>query len=471
MNLSAISPRSCHGRDLLFTILLCAAFYCVTGHDDLLETSNHAWLLLDCIKNGQFLDYYNVVMAHQNSLYYLNNAHYNILCYALYAIWQLPVYLVSQLGHIAVSERFLMFWSKAVGVAAFAGCAALLGRIAVRLGHPPEDSHFIPLYFVLDPIAFFAAIVMGQYDSLCLLFLLAAILCWLDGRMLRFSLLAGVALVFKFFPLLLFLPLLVLTEKRPLRCAGYLLASLWLYIPTALLFRGRTGDMSVFNGEVIQRIFAAKLAGGLDDLPIYLILYACLLLGCYLYRPQSRQAAAACMPWLGLAVYGLLFVFVSWHPQWLILLAPFVVLTNFAQRQRAPWLYLNTILFAGYWMCMNFNFPGQLEENLLHWGLLGNLVSPLIGGAQNLSFYLALIPYTVELAPVIFAAPLLASLLFKFPLRGGSLGDRLAAADGERPLAAAPSLRIMLFGTFAVCILGIWLGSTLFVLAQAAHWI
>lgn len=469
MNLSAISPRSHHRLDLLFTILLCAIFYGTAGHDDLLETSNHAWLLLDCIKNGQFLDYYNVVMAHQNSLYYLNNAHYNILCYALYAVWQLPVYLVCQLGQLVISERFLMFWSKAIGTAAFAGCAVLLRRIATRLGYTGDDAHFIPLYFVLDPIVFFATMVMGQYDSLCLLFLLAAILAWLDGRMLRFSLLAGVAVVFKFFPLLLFVPLLVLVEKRPLRCAGYLLASLWVYIPTAFLFRGRTGDMSVFNGEVIQRIFAAKLPGGLDDLPIYLILYACLLLGCYLYRPQSRQAAAAFMPWLGLAVYGLLFVFVSWHPQWLILLAPFVVLTNFAQRQRAPWLYLNTLLFAGYWMCMNFNFPGQLEENLLYWGMLGNLIKSLTTGKQNLSFYLALIPYTVELAPVVFAAPVLASLLFKFPLRGSSLGDRLAACGGEQPLAVAPSLRIMLFGTFAVCILGIWLGSTLFVLAQAAH--
>ncbi len=469
MNLSAISPRSHHRLDLLFTILLCAIFYGTAGHDDLLETSNHAWLLLDCIKNGQFLDYYNVVMAHQNSLYYLNNAHYNILCYALYAVWQLPVYLVCQLGQLVVSERFLMFWSKAIGTAAFAGCAVLLRRIATRLGYTGDDAHFIPLYFVLDPIVFFATMVMGQYDSLCLLFLLAAILAWLDGRMLRFSLLAGVAVVFKFFPLLLFVPLLVLVEKRPLRCAGYLLASLWVYIPTAFLLCGRTGDMSVFNGEVIQRIFAAKLAGGLDDLPIYLILYACLLLGCYLYRPQSRQAAAAFMPWLGLAVYGLLFVFVSWHPQWLILLAPFVVLTNFAQRQRAPWLYLNTLLFAGYWMCMNFNFPGQLEENLLYWGMLGNLIKSLTTGEQNLSFYLALIPYMVELAPVVFAAPVLASLLFKFPLRGSSLGDRLAACGGEQPLAVAPSLRIMLFGTFAVCILGIWLGSTLFVLAQAAH--
>lgn len=468
MTLSIAPLRTHRGRDILLAVLLCAAFYFVTAHDDLLETSNHAWLLLDCIKNGRLRDYYNVVMAHENSLYYLNNAHYNILCYALYALWQLPIYLICQAGRFAVSETFLMFWSKAVGTAAFGGCAVLLGRIAQALGYHGGDTHFIPLFFVLDPIAFFAALIMGQYDTLCLVFMLAAILAWLEGRMLRFSLLTGAAMIFKFFPLLLFLPLLVLAEKRPAHCVGYGLASLWLYLPTALFFRGRTGDMGVFNEEVIRRIFAARLPGGLDDLPIYLTLYACLLLGCYLYRPQDRRAMAAAMPWLGLAVYGLLFVFVGWHPQWLVLVVPFLILTTFAQTQRAPWLYLNTVLFAGFWACMNFHYPGQLEANLFHWGALGGVVGQYAGARNHLNFYLALIPYLQELSPVIFAAPLLASVLFKFPYRGISLGDRLAAAGKSGPLAKAPSLRALLFGSFAVCIGCIWLGSALFVLAQGA---
>ena len=451
-----------HKADLLLTVLLCALFYFITGHDDLLETSNHAWLLLECIEKGQFLDYYNVVMAHQNALYYVNNAHYNILCYLLYGLWQLPLYLIHRLGGIAVGEIFRMFWCKAVGVAAFAASAVLLHKIALELGCSKKDAHFIPLYFVLEPIAFFAVLVMGQYDSLCLVFLLAAVLAWLQGRMWRFALLGGVALVFKFFPLLLILPLLVLAEKRPLRCAAYAAAGFWLYLPTALLFRGRTGDMSVFNDEVIQRIFAAQLPGGIDDLPIYLILYACLLLGCYLYRPADKAAAHRLMPWLGLAVYGLLFVFVGWHPQWLLLLSPFVVLTTFAQKQRAPWLYLNIILFAGFWMSTCYNFPGQLEKNLFYWGALGGVLGTLLEGGNSFSFFLNLIPYTAQLAAVAFAAPLLASILFKFPLQGTSLGDRLT---GSEPLAKAPSARVMLFGGFAVCILGIWLGSVLLTLA------
>ena len=140
------------------------------------------------------------------------------------------------------------------------------------------------------------------------------------------------------------------------------------------------------------------------------------------------------------------------------------LLTTFAQKQRAPWLYLSAVLFAGFWMSTCFNFPGQLEGNLLVWGPLGSLVKPLLGG-RTAAFYLNLLPYTTQLAPVAFAAPLLASVLFKFPWKAVSLGDRLA---GSEPLAKAPSLRVLLFGTFGVCIGGIWLGSTVFTLLQAA---
>lgn len=459
------SNAAAHRRaDIILTVALCAAFYLLTGHDDLLETSNHAWILLDCVRQGCVGDFYNVVMAHDNPLYYVNNAHYNILCYALYALWQLPVYLVSRLGGFAVSETFLMFWSKAVGTAAYGGCAVLMGRIARKLGYDAQDRHFIPLYFTLQPIAFFASLVIGQYDSLCLVFLLAAVLAWLDRRLWRFSLLAGVALVFKFFPLLLFVPLLVVAEKRPLRCAAYAAASLWLYLPTALLYRGRTGDMGVFNDEVIRRVFTAKLAGGLDDLPLFLLLYACLLVGCYLYRPAQPAHADRLMPWLGLAVYGLLFLFVGWHPQWLILLAPFLVLTGFAQTQRAPWVYLDTLLFAGFWLCTCFNFPAQLECNLFRWGILGSVFAPLLP-LNAVSFYLSLVPWLVQLSPVVFAAPLAAAILFRFPLRGVSLGDRLAGS--ATPLAPAPSPRLLLFGSFLVCIPGIWLCCSLLpVMAQ-----
>ncbi len=455
-----------HGRDILLAAVLCAAFYALAGHDDLLETSNHAWILLDCIRTGQFRSFYDVVMAHENALYYVNNAHYNILCYLLYALWELPVYLAVKLGGLALSEYFLMFWSKAVGTAAYAGCAVLLSRLARALAFSEEDAHWAGLYFLLDPVAFLAALLMGQYDSLCLVFLLAGLLCWQKRQLWRFSLWVGLAMAFKFFPLLLFLPLLVLAEKRPLRCAGYAAATLWAVVPTALLFRGRTGDMGVFNNLMVDRIFAAKLPGGVD-VPIFLLLYAGLLLACYFYRPADEAARLRWLPWLGLAVFGGLFLFTEWHPQWLLLIVPFAVLTTLQQRQRAVWQYLENLWFFGFWLTANFHFPGQIESNLLRFGLLrGFLAAHTAPGVHNqLAFYLALVPRLADLAPVIFAAPLAAAIVLKCPVGGQSPADRLAG--GVTPLAKALSARAMLFGSFALCIVCLWGGTAAYVLLKS----
>lgn len=467
-------PRHLHlnaqQRDFALAAVCCALFYVLTGHDDLLETSNHAWLLLDCIRSGRFFQFYTVVMEHNNTFYYVNNAHYNIVCYLLYAVWQLPVYLAAQLAHLSVSEYFLMFWSKAVGTAAFAGCVVLLRRLALGLGLGGEDAHAVSLALLLDPVAFFAVFLMGQYDSLCLVFLLAALLCWQRGQLWRFSLWTGAAMAFKFFPLLLFLPLLVLVEKRPLRCLEYAAATLWLLLPTALLFRGRTGDMDVFNGLMTDRVFAVRFSGGIE-VPAFLLLYAVLLLICYFYRPADRRALALWMPWLGLAVYGGLFLFVEWHPQWLLLAVPFMVLTTFQQRQRTPWFYLQALWFFGFWAVCNFRFPGQLEANLLDNGPLGGAIRALTtGGAHNnLSFYLALVPRLSDLAPVIFAAPLAAAILLKCPAGGKSLADRLAGAN--MPLARGPAPRTAIAANFVLCILLLWAGTAAFVLGKAFGWL
>lgn len=446
---------------------LCLFFYFSCGHDDLLETSNHAWLLLDCLGKGQFRQFYEVVMAHENTLYYLNNAHYNILCYLLYAVWQLPVRLACALAGTAANEYFLMFWSKGLGTLAFGGCALLLRRLAVALGYPQGDARLAALGFVLHPIAFFAALIMGQYDTLCLFFLLAALLAWCQGRYWRFALLGGAAMVFKFFPLLLLLPLVALAEKRLHRCCGLLAASLWLVLPTGLLFRGHTGDMGVFNELMIQRIFAAALPGGLDAVPAFLFLYALLLFGCYLYRPATEADRLRWLPWLGLAVFGLLFLLTAWHPQWLILLAPFLVLTTLAQKQRAPWFLLEGVFFFGYWLCANLNYPAQLEGNLFRFGWLGPLISAhtAAGPHNSLAFYIGLVPWLAELSPVIFAAPLAAMLLFKLPWQGRTPAQRLAGQAAADPPAL--TTRRMIWGLFAVCILVLWLGSAAFVLFKA----
>ncbi len=313
---------------------------------------------------------------------------------------------------------------------------------------------------------------MGQYDSICLFFLLLALLYYLDGRMWRFAFVMGFAVVCKMFALLVFLPLLVLREKKLHRIAALGALSLWLYIPTALLFSGRDGDMHVFNDIMVQRLFDAQLPGGTGGVPLFLTCLAFVCVICWLLRPCGREALADAAIHVCFTVFVLLFVFVTWHPQWLILLAPFAVLTNRRQQPRYFWSWLDLLFYAGFFLLCAQKFPGQLEGNLLDGGLLGAAASPAMAGAQTLSFYYGLLPWVLQLSPVLFAAPLLCGMVFKCPWRGGHLADTLTGRPPEPAFEAAPALaggpawltraRCAVWLSFIIGYGGLWLAPCMF---------
>lgn len=457
-----------------------AALVCFQ-HPDIWETSNHSWLLLESLFEGRFLDFYKVVAAHETPLYYVNGANYNIALYLLFAVWQLPVWLVCRLGGLMVNEYFLLFWSKGLCAAGLALCCRLLGRLAEGLGLAREECRWASLGLWLWPACFFGVLVMGQYDVFCLAATLAALLCYQRGRLRAFTAWMGAAVCFKFFPLLVFLPLLLLAEKCPAKLLLHGLGSLWLLVPTTLLFWGRTGKALGFTMEMAGRLFAQTLPGGMRDYPIFVLCYGLGLVLCWFWRPDTARLRGPLAVYTCLAVYSLMLLCIRWHPQWMALLGPFWLLGMLLQNERLAFLALDWIFSAGYFLLVFFEFPCQMDANLFDYGLITALTGRL--ASQNLSrttasVLLEKIPFCVQLAPALFALPLLAALVLQFPARGGSLAQRLAAAGGVQGAnarageglaasAIAPvSLRVWVFASFAVGVLVCWFLPSLWVWVQ-----
>lgn len=439
--------------------LAVGAFF-LWNHPDIAETARHTRILLDDVFAGRFLDFYSDTMDGRAVYGYLNAAHYHIVFYLLCAVWDLPLYLLGKV--VAVSDLAFVYWTKLVGVGAWAACGFLLRSVAVRLELPREWSAWMPVCFWLCPLAFFSAPVMGQYDSVCLVFILWALVLYLDDRMPAFALVMGAALVFKMFALFLLIPLLLLREKRLGRLLGYGALSLWLYLPGALLFAGRSGDAGLFNSLIAERLFAALLpfAGGAS---LFLTVLALLYALVYAWRPADAAARRDAVPYLCLAVLGWLFLCVDWHPQWLILLSPFLLLTLGRSRHPLWWAALQLILVAGYFMRVAYRFPGQLEANLFDAGLLGGLgllAAAQAAGRTN-SLYFSLLPFADRLAAVAFSAPILAGLIGKFPAAGRPLEDRL----DETPAPCPPALYA--WGCFALGWGVFWLAPTLYAWLRA----
>ena len=100
-------------KALYIALLLCltAAFI----HPDLMETANHSYLLLDSVFSGRFFEFYNDIGVHANDLYYLNSANYNIMVYIVFALWELPMWLLNRVFSLPVDEPALWLWLNLLG--------------------------------------------------------------------------------------------------------------------------------------------------------------------------------------------------------------------------------------------------------------------------------------------------------------------------------------------------------------------
>ncbi|MFV0352834.1 MAG: glycosyltransferase 87 family protein [Oscillospiraceae bacterium] len=428
-------------------------------HVDVAETANHSYLFLQSIFSGRFFHFYDDVVLHQNTLYYINNAHYNIIVYILFAIVELPVFIFNSIFNLPVNEYFLFFVGKLVGIGFFVACIRAVYLICRQLAFSVEDCSWCSLAFALCAPAFFSSFIMGQYDTLCLFFTLMGILCWMQKRPVGFALWFGLAATCKFFALFLFIPLLLLYEKRLLHIIKQGLICLWLLVPTTLLFYRRGGDMGLFNKLMAERLFKYVMPGA-GEPALFLLGFFILCAVAYLWRPGEDTMQKAGL-WLCLTVYALLFIFVYWHPQWIILVTPFIIITTFTEKNRLPWMFINGLFSAGFFIFTFYAYPYQLEGNLLNWGIVGlssGLATSSIITYMSVSLYFDMIPYLYALFPVLFTGGLAANVILKLPLRKGSPAQQLSA--GART-PAGKNMGFVLWAGFAAA-MAVWAAPTAF---------
>ncbi len=400
--------------------------YFFTYHPDIHETANHSFLFLESIFTGNVFDFYNYVQSKPLDLYYVNNAHYNILTYVVFGIWQLPIYIITKLFSLNINEMLLLYYTKALSVAFYVGCGYLIKKICEELNISKQASFIAALFFLFNPISFFSAVVMGQYDTLCLFFLLGAVYYYLKGDIKKFSILIGIGGVFKFFAYLIFIPLLLLKEKKIFNILKHLLLSLWIYIPTTILYFGRTGNASLFTKMMFERILSPTITTTFEPVSVFLLSFVFICVFCYFYSKEENIKTMSI--YLSLVLFVMLFYGIYWHPQWLILLMPFFVITTFMQKNKVVYWYIDIAFCFGFFMSIFREFPLYFGTSVLSNSLIGKAMFQNVAGSEIVSLsslVFSRIPFYDNIVPVILTAALFLNVIFKLPINNISLSDRI----------------------------------------------
>ena len=359
---------------LAYAISLVLCFF-LFKQSDLTLTNNASFAYL----YGYFWDFYD----YNRPIFTGNN--YLPALYWMFAIWNAPLKLLGLAPEITTQTWMLStaaqtIWSKLLIAIFFFGTIRLLGKISDQICRSQSSSSISQdrlkpsNLFATSPIAIFAVFIFSGYDIFGVFFTLLGLQAYFSKDFRGFAFWFSIAISFKYFAALIYLPLVLIIEKRFWYLLLYGLVGLifsalqfWMYWHSDAFHYGifgMIGEKTGGHGIGLRFIFANMFYGLLC---IYLYFSA------FNYKTNSyawgRRSIFACM-----LAYVLFFSWTRWHPQWFILLAPFsCLLFLYIKNQRAVLLseIFGYLGFAVY--CIN-NWPGNVDNTMIYGGALGSIL-------------------------------------------------------------------------------------------------
>lgn len=294
---------------------------------------------LDCLFEGKGLRFYSEVNQLALSGYYGNawpksllaGANYSVINYATVGLICFPIYIFDRF--IGMSVPFIAYECivKIAFALLFCYIAKLVYDICVKVRPDGTDAKWISLCFLTSPIFLYASIVISHLDIFSVLFLMLGIKYMLGKNHKLELVFFMLAATYKPFVLLGIIPILLLKEKRIL----YLLRDFVVLMlgigMQAVVYRFDPGyqETQKFMSETYDfmgRFFGTGFAftrNCYDSVASYFVIaFVAVCVVAYLIKKPEWQYGFA----LSFGVMGAFVMFVKWHPNWMVLIVPYITL-------------------------------------------------------------------------------------------------------------------------------------------------
>lgn len=367
-----------------FSILICFLLFNQWG--DISITVQQALSMFGAVRQGQFFHYYEYVYnaAHQ-SLYSapgmpldFNVASYSIFLYGLIAFWNLPLKLVDKFI-IDVQLPTYIYWSKFLILIFLLMSTLVLFHIGKVLGMTTNKARWMSYFFLSSPITLFAVIVFGQFDIICIFFTLLAMYFYFEKKYYKFAFAFALAIPFKFYIVFILIPLILLFEKRIFHIIKLVLISSWSTILERLLvindpYYKISKDFIYKSYGFMERIYQFGI--NMQNGPVF-ILGIVLVVACiFAYRQKyDKSIISPFSYYIPFIINASLIFFIYWHPQWMILLIPFIVINTFMNPDFKLSVYLQYFMLLFYFCVTFMIFINNVDQSMVNNGIL-----PLITG-------------------------------------------------------------------------------------------
>jgi hypothetical protein len=296
--------------------------------------------------------------------------------YVIFALWLYPLKV---LGLITGADHFPIYcsyWLKALTTIVYGASGLVFYRITQCYRQYKSWNRYATALWLVSPLALFSQFIFSQYDIFYVILTLAGVLMFLRTKLFRAALCFGLAITFKYFPLFVFLPLLLLFEKRLAALAGALAVFALPTVLIQLLYGASPAFIEgVNNHGNLERVFAAVIdVGGWH---IYYVFAAFTVLCGFAYLAQtSAEQLPRRAAYVYLAGTVFPFLFIVWHPQWTMSFAPAIVLTSVLDRRHRRFLVLDLFGMLAFVATVAIAFTHNADTAMFRGALWGVQIEP-----------------------------------------------------------------------------------------------
>ena len=310
---------------VLFAAGVVMAVVFVNQYFDLFITAKCGLRMIDSVKAGEFFSYYD----HAYNAELVNGSpskffgyNYNVLLVLPVAVAMIPFSFFTDGNMDFGPVGDLAVWYLDILVAALIVLSVkLTGRVCDACGMPNGYKRSVKLIYAFSPLVLYVSIGFGQIDIIYVLIMLMALPFYYIGKYKTFSLIMAFAVVMKLIPFLVFVPMILLVNKKIRDITINTLICLSVKLVTMLIFERGTGYGVITSIITEWHDFTGLLfENRIDTRSVFVTLFAGICVYCYLKvidTSDKKKLLYSSMLVIFL-VYAAFAGFVDVHQQWLI---------------------------------------------------------------------------------------------------------------------------------------------------------
>lgn len=365
--------------------LLVGFVFFLRDPSDLIATVQHSLLLIYSTFTGDFVNFYQVSIDST-----IMPAMYSFLFYALMAVLLLPVAAGFQLfGGFDYADQFQVIFATRVMqlwiIALLCATAFLVYKLGQQMGYRSSRAEWAAYLYLASPLTLFSDAVFWQYDVITIVFVLFAMRFYLQQDFLKFSLVMAVAIACKMFAFFIFVPLIMLVEKRFLHIAKHLLIGVSVTVMTELVARRMPGyDIArQLRSHILSKLTDNGITFSFGLVSLSLIAIVAITIYAYLKSVNDEadfRYTAMYVSFLSIAAPFALF---QANTYWWILAMPFGALLIAGHEKVNELMVLMTGFFAFLIVTSVLVFRFYMDQDMVNGGLFAKTFGLRYSGSPS----------------------------------------------------------------------------------------